>query len=177
MSWREAKKKNETFSKGLSGRKKWKPCVYVTQNRDIWVPNSNGRIFPLAPMLLANLRQCFQGSVQRFHQIGPRLFLAIPFKVPPPPPPRRFGPILGHGLPLRGFAFTFIGHTTLGRTPLEEWSAWSRELCLTKVKTHKRQISMFPAGFEPKIPPCDCPQIYALHGAATGTGPFQVTTC
>ena len=31
-----------------------------------------------------------------------------------------FGPIPGHGLPLRGSAFIFIGHTTLDMTPLDE---------------------------------------------------------
>jgi hypothetical protein len=35
-------------------------------------------------------------------------------------PLRRFDPIRGHGLPLRGLAITFIGQTTLGRTPLDE---------------------------------------------------------
>ena len=29
-------------------------------------------------------------------------------------------PIPGHGLPLQGFTITFIGHTTVGRTPLDE---------------------------------------------------------
>jgi hypothetical protein len=32
----------------------------------------------------------------------------------------RFDPTLGHGLPLRGFAITLIGHIDLGRTPLDE---------------------------------------------------------
>jgi len=41
----------------------------------------------------------------------------------PHPRGARFDPIPGHGLPLRGFAITFIGHTTLGGTPLDEWSA------------------------------------------------------
>jgi len=31
----------------------------------------------------------------------------------------RFDPIAGHDLPLRGFAVTVIGHTTLGRTLLD----------------------------------------------------------
>ena len=30
-----------------------------------------------------------------------------------------FDPIPGHGLPLRSFAITLTGHTTLGRTPLD----------------------------------------------------------
>ena len=32
----------------------------------------------------------------------------------------RFDPIPGHDLPLRGFAVTAIGHTTLGRTSPDE---------------------------------------------------------
>jgi hypothetical protein len=35
-----------------------------------------------------------------------------------------------------------LRHTTLGRTPLEEWSARRRDLCLTTHNTHKRQTSM-----------------------------------
>ena len=35
----------------------------------------------------------------------------------------RFDPIPSHDFPLRGFAIALAGHTTLGRTPLEEWSA------------------------------------------------------
>jgi len=55
-------------------------------------------------------------------------------------PPQRFGPIAGPGLPLRGFAITLIGHTTVGRTPLDEWSARRRDLYLTTHNTHNRQI-------------------------------------
>jgi hypothetical protein len=35
-----------------------------------------------------------------------------------------------------------IRHTTLGRTPLDEWSARRRDLYLTTHNTHKRQTSM-----------------------------------
>ena len=49
----------------------------------------------------------------------------------------------------------FLDHTqrrtTVGRTPLDEWSAHRRDLYLTTHDTHKRQISMPPVGFEPKI--------------------------
>jgi len=41
-------------------------------------------------------------------------------KLPPPPPPLRFESFPGHGLPLRGFLVTLTGHTTLGRTPLDD---------------------------------------------------------
>ena len=60
----------------------------------------------------------------------------------------------------------FLDHTrrsTVGRTPLDEWSARRRDLYLTTHDTHNRQISMPPVGFEPKIPPgawifvcCEC---------------------
>ena len=56
----------------------------------------------------------------------------------------RFDPIVGHGLPLRVFTIT-LRHTTLGRTPLDEWSAWLRDIYLTKHNTHHRQTSM-PSG-------------------------------
>ena len=42
-------------------------------------------------------------------------------------------------------------HTTVGRTPLDEWSARRRDLYLTTPNTHNRQTSMPPVGFEPMI--------------------------
>jgi len=49
----------------------------------------------------------------------------------------------------------FLDHTqgsiTVGRTPLDEWSARRRDLYLTTHDTHNRQISMPPVGFEPEI--------------------------
>ena len=49
----------------------------------------------------------------------------------------------------------FLDHTqrrsTVGRTPLDEWSARRIDLYLTTHDTHNRQISMPPVGFEPKI--------------------------
>ena len=49
----------------------------------------------------------------------------------------------------------FLDHTqrrsTVGRTPLDEWSARRRDLYLTTHDTHNGQISMPPVGFEPKI--------------------------
>ena len=49
----------------------------------------------------------------------------------------------------------FLDHTqrrsTVGRAPLDEWSARRRDLYLTTHDTHNRQISMPPVGFEPKI--------------------------
>jgi len=46
----------------------------------------------------------------------------------------------------------FLDHkqrrTTVGRTPLEEWSARRRDLYRTTHNTHNRQTSMPPVGFE-----------------------------
>jgi hypothetical protein len=40
----------------------------------------------------------------------------------------------------RGFAVTHFRHTTLGRTPLDEWPARRRDLYLTTHNTHKTDI-------------------------------------
>ena len=49
----------------------------------------------------------------------------------------------------------FLDHTqrrtTVGRTPLDQWSARRRDLYLTTYDTHNRQISIATVGFEPKI--------------------------
>ena len=61
-------------------------------------------------------------------------------------------------------------HTTLGRTPMYEWSAHRRDMCLTTLNIHNRQTSMSPVGFEPIISEGERPQTYALARAATDTG-------
>jgi hypothetical protein len=61
-------------------------------------------------------------------------------------------------------------HTTLGRTPLDEWSARRRDLYLTKHNTHNRQTSMPPVGFEPTILVSEQPQTHALDCTANGIG-------
>ena len=70
----------------------------------------------------------------------------------------------------------FIDHTqrrtTVGRTPLDEWSAPRRDLYLTTHNTHNKQTSMPIAGFEPTISADERPQTYALDCADTGTGKF-----
>jgi len=63
-----------------------------------------------------------------------------------------------------------LRHTTLGRTPLDEWSARRRDLYLATRNTHKRQTSMPPAGFETTIPVSERPQTHVLERAATGIG-------
>ena len=68
----------------------------------------------------------------------------------------------------------FLDHTqrriTVGRTPLDEWSARHRYLYLTTHNIHNRQTSMSPVGSEPTISASERPQTYALDRAATGTG-------
>jgi len=72
----------------------------------------------------------------------------------------------------------FLDHTqrrtTVGRTPLDKWSACRRDLYLTTHNIHNRQTSMPPVRFEPTISAGERPQTYALDLAAagTGTGPF-----
>ena len=72
------------------------------------------------------------------------------------------------------FTRFFLDHTyrrtTVGRTPLDEWSARRRDLYLTTHNKHNRQTSMPPLGFEPTISVGERPQTYALDRAATGTG-------
>ena len=68
----------------------------------------------------------------------------------------------------------FLDHTqrriTVGRTPLDEWSARRRDLYLTTHNTHNRQISVSQVGFEPTISASERPQTCALDGAGTRTG-------
>jgi hypothetical protein len=68
----------------------------------------------------------------------------------------------------RGFT-NIPRHTTLGRTPVDEWSARRRDLYPTTHNPHNRQTSMPPAWSEPAIPVSERPQSHALYRAATGT--------
>ena len=61
-------------------------------------------------------------------------------------------------------------HTTVGKTPLDKWSARRRDLYLTTHNTDNRQTSMPLVGFEPTISAGERPQTYALNRTATGTG-------
>jgi hypothetical protein len=79
-----------------------------------------------------------------------------------------FDLFLGHGLLLRGFVNTLIGHTTLCRTPLDKWSAQHRGLYLTAHKKFTRDKHPCPpVGFEPTIPADKWLQAYALNCRAT----------
>ena len=80
---------------------------------------------------------------------------------------KKAGQPLGPSLPLWGSLITFR-HTTLGRTPLDEWSAHRRDLDLATHNIHKRQTSVPPAGFEPAIPASERSQTHAFNREATG---------
>jgi hypothetical protein len=69
----------------------------------------------------------------------------------------------------RGFTIT-LRHTTLGRTPLDEWPARRIGLYMTTHNTHKRQTSMRLAGFESTIPAREHLQTHALDCTSTGIG-------
>jgi hypothetical protein len=60
-----------------------------------------------------------------------------------------------------GFTIT-VRHTTLGRTPLDEWSASRKNLYLTTHNAHKRETSIRPEGFESTITASELPQTHAL---------------
>jgi hypothetical protein len=66
----------------------------------------------------------------------------------------------------RGFMIT-LRHTTLGSTPLDEWSARRRDLHLI---THNTQTTTPPVGFKPTIPASERPQTHASDRAAIGIG-------
>jgi len=51
----------------------------------------------------------------------------------------RFDPIPGYGMPFQGFAIT-LRHTTLGRTPPSEWSAFRREFYLNTQHSQDEDI-------------------------------------
>jgi len=65
-----------------------------------------------------------------------------------------------------GFLYHTQRRTTVGRTPLDEWSVRRRDLYLTTQNTHNRQTSMPPVGFEPTIPAGERQQTYALDREA-----------
>ena len=89
----------------------------------------------------------------------------------------RYGFFLWRCDPSRVMASSFLRfldhtqrRTTVGRTPLDEWSARRRDIYLTIHNTHNRQTSMPPVGFEPTISAGERPQTYAIDRAAPGTG-------
>ena len=59
-------------------------------------------------------------------------------------------------------------HITIGKTPLDEWSARRRDFYLTTSNTHNRETSMSPEGLEPTIPASEGRQTYTFDRTATG---------
>ena len=81
-----------------------------------------------------------------------------------------FGAIAQLG-PLQPHSWSHIQwHTTVSRTPLDEWSTRCTDRYLTTLNINKRQIPMSPAGFEPAIPASQRPQLLILDRSATGIG-------
>jgi hypothetical protein len=66
--------------------------------------------------------------------------------------------------------YTHTHTNTCGRIPLDEGSAYHRDLYLTTHNTYQGQTPMPPVGFEPAIPASELPHTYALDRAATGNG-------
>ena len=85
----------------------------------------------------------------------------------------RCGPTRAMASFLRLLDHTQQRRITVGRTPLDEWSARRRDLHLTTHNTHNRQTSKPPVGFEPTISEGELPQTYALDRTATGTGRYM----
>ena len=83
--------------------------------------------------------------------------------------PRRKSPSGPGSSHYQSFTIT-LRHTTTGRTPLDEWSGWRKDLYLTTHYIHKRKISTPPAGFEPTFPTRERPQNHSLDRAASGIG-------
>jgi hypothetical protein len=73
-----------------------------------------------------------------------------------------------------GFLDHIQRRTTVGRTPLDEWSARRRDIYLTTHNNHNTQTSMPPVGFLPTISADERPQTYAIDRAATGTGIYFI---
>ena len=91
---------------------------------------------------------------------------------PPPTPPTPHSataPSVPGPPHCRGLTIT-LRHSTLGRTPLDEWSVRCRDLYLTTQRTHNSQTSMPPAGFESTVSASEWSQTHALDRAVTGIG-------
>ena len=65
-----------------------------------------------------------------------------------------------------------LRHTTLGRTPLDEWSAATPRPLIDNTQ-HSQQTNIHAsAGSEPAIPASERPQTHALDRATTGNGKY-----
>ena len=67
-------------------------------------------------------------------------------------------------------------HTTLGRTPTDEWSARRRDIFLTTHNTQNRRKLMPLAEFEPAIPENERPQTHDFFQYITHKFAFTIRT-
>jgi hypothetical protein len=68
----------------------------------------------------------------------------------------------------QGFTIT-LRHTTLGKTPLDQWLSRRRDL-LPYNTQHSQQTSMPPAGLAPTVPASERSQTHAIDRATAGFG-------
>jgi hypothetical protein len=99
--------------------------------------------------------------------------------IPPPPHTRQSIVRMFVFLARQPPSFTrFLYHTqrptTVGRTPLDEWSARRRDLYLTTHNTQNRHTSMPTVRFEPTTTTSERPQTYPFDRAATGIGTGRI---
>ena len=80
-----------------------------------------------------------------------------------------------YGLPSWGFAIKFIGHTTVCRSSLDEWTTRRIDRYLTTYKSQRTRISVSPERLEPAIPAGEQRKIHALDRSATGIGHLVCT--
>ena len=83
-------------------------------------------------------------------------------------------PDSGSRPPLTSFEFTHVGHVTLGRTYLDEWTDRHRNLCLTIHNTLKSLKIHIPGAIETKIRISEKPKTHALACTATGIGLWEI---
>ena len=84
--------------------------------------------------------------------------------------------------PTLSMAFSFLSfldhtqrRTTVGRTPLDEWSTRRRDLYMTTHNTHNRQTSMPRWRFEPAIPVSERPPDQTLDHVTAGICLFAIS--
>jgi len=75
----------------------------------------------------------------------------------------------GPGLPYYPGCTITLRHTTLGGTPLDEWSTRRRDLSQPDITQRLHETNIIsPAGFEPATTASERSHTHALEGAATG---------
>ena len=80
----------------------------------------------------------------------------------------------GPGSPHYGDFTISLRHITISRSPLDEWSAWRRDLYLTTHNNYNRQISVPSTGFEPATPTSERPLTQPDNRETRGSNPNRV---